>query len=174
MPKKEKVLTEELIIEEIKEFCRQRKTLIIATQSPSEAEPSQPLASYAPFIQDDPGNFYLFLSGLANHSQNLKSHQSEKSRLSVLLIEDEKTSRNLFARKRLNYSCTVSVWPREHPQWQNRVDQFQERFGKTIKVLSSLGDFSLYRLTPIEGHYVRGFGQAYELRDGKFPVLRTR
>ena len=174
MPKREKTLTEEKIIEEIKQFCQQHKTLILATQSPLEAEPSQPLASYAPFIQDDSGNFYLLLSALANHSQNLKSHQSEKSRLSILLIEDEKTSRNLFARKRLNYSCTVSIWPREHPQWQTRVDQLRERFGKTIDVLSGLGDFSLFCLTPIEGHYVRGFGQAYELKDGKFPVLRVQ
>ena len=173
MPRKEKALTEEKILEEIKEFCQQHKTLILATQSPTEAEPSQPLASYAPFIQDGLGNFYLLLSALANHSRNLASHESERSRLSILLIEDEKTSRNLFARKRLSYSCSVSILPREHPQWQKRVDQLQERFGKTIEVLSSLGDFSLYCLTPIEGQYVRGFGQAYELKDGRYPVLRN-
>lgn len=174
MPKKEKVLTEGKIIEEIRQFCQQQKTLILATQSPLEVEPSKPLASYAPFIQDDSGNFYLFLSALANHSLNLKSHQSEKSQLSILLIEDEQTSRNLFARKRLNYSCSVSIRPREHPQWQKRIDQLQERFGKTIEVLSNLGDFSLYCLTPIEGHYVRSFGQAFELKDAKLPILRSQ
>ncbi|MCW8929840.1 MAG: hypothetical protein OQL19_06345 [Gammaproteobacteria bacterium] len=174
MSKKEKILTKEMIIDEIKLFRQQQKTLILATQSPVDVEPNQTLASYAPFIEDETGNFYLLLSGLASHSVNLKFHQNQESLLSILLIEDEQTSRNLFARKRLNYTCTVSIWPRDHSQWQEKIDQFKQRFGKTIDVLSSLGDFNLYCLIPMEGNYVRGFGQAYKLIDGKNPILRSQ
>ena len=174
MPKKERVLTKEMILDEISLFRQTQKTLILATQTPSDSDIQLPLASYAPFIEDSEGNFYLFLSGLAHHSVNLKHHSDTQSQFSILLIEDEQSSRNLFARKRLNYSCTVSIWSRNHPKWQEKVDKFQETFGKTIEVLAGLGDFNLYCLTPSEGNYVRGFGQAYELKEGKEPVLRRR
>lgn len=165
--KKEKTITEESLKEEIRLFRQQQKTLILASQSPD----NQPLASYAPFIEDDDGAFFLLLSGLASHSINLQDHQSEHSTLSVLLIEDEQTARNLFARKRLNYSCTVNIWSREHPQWQEKINTLQNKFGKTIEVLAGLGDFNLYCLRPLQGHYVRGFGQAYELENAVIPVF---
>ena len=174
MPKQERLLTEAMLLEEISQFRQQQKTLILASQSSTASQEMQPLASYAPFIEDEAGHFYLFLSSLASHSVNLKYHQDEQSKLSVLLIEDEQLSRNLFARKRLTYSCTVSIWPREHPQWQEKIDKFREKFGKTIEVLSALGDFNLYCLTPSEGNYVRGFGQAYELKEGRHPSLRNK
>lgn len=167
MSKKEKTITEENLQEEIRLFRQQKKTLILASQSPD----NQPLASYAPFIEDDEGCFYLLLSGLASHSINLQHHQSEHSTLSVLFIEDEQTARNLFARKRLNYSCTVDIWTREHPQWQEKINTLQNKFGKTIEVLAGLGDFNLYCLSPVQGHYVRGFGQAYKLENAVTPVF---
>ena len=167
MSKKENKLTEDGLREEIRLFRQQQKTLILASQSPD----NQPLASYAPFIEDDEGSFFLLLSGLASHSVNLQHHQNEQSTLSVLLIEDEQTARNLFARKRLNYSCTVSIWSREHPQWQEKITALQKKFGKTIEVLAVLGDFNLYCLKPVQGHYVKGFGQAYELNDAVNPIF---
>ncbi len=170
MSKKNKVISEAQILEEIKHFRQQQKTLILASQSPDDSKAQQPLASYAPFIEDE-ACFYLFLSGLASHSVNLINHHNDQTKISILLIEDEQDARNIFARKRLNYSCQVSIWPRDHPQWQEKVDKLQARFGKTIELLSSLGDFNLYCLIPDEGHYVRGFGQAYELKDGKAPTL---
>lgn len=174
MQKKEKIITEKMILEEISKFRQQQKTLILASQSLDVSNEQQPLASYAPFVEDEAGNFYVFLSGLAQHSMNLKSHQDTQSQLSILLIEDEQSSRNLFARKRLSYSCTVSLWPREHPQWQEKIDQLQHRFGKTIEVLASLGDFNLFCLTSVAGNYVRGFAQAYELVNAIKPVLRKK
>ena len=123
MTKKERVLTEAMLIEEIIQFREQQKTLILATLSLDSSQECQPLASYAPFIEDEKGHFYVFLSGLASHSVNLNCHHDKQSKLSVLLIEDEQSARNLFARKRLSYSCTVSIWPREHLQWQEKIDK---------------------------------------------------
>lgn len=165
--KEDSALTKEVIMEEILQFRQQKKTLIIASCSAER----NPLASYAPFIEGEAGDFFLFLSSLAGHSVNLKRHHEQQSNTSILLIEDEQSARNLFARKRLTYSCNVSIWPREHPKWQEVIDKLQERFGKIIEVLSGLGDFDLYCLTPVEGNYVRGFGQAYELKDAQNPTL---
>lgn len=162
--------TTEAIMAEIEHFRQQQKTLILATSSSEH----QSLASYAPFIEDENGCFYLLLSGLAEHSVNLRQHQSEGRSLSVLLIQDERDSRNLFARKRLSYQCNVEIWSREHPQWPVTIERLQEKFGKTIEVLAGLGDFQLYQLTPRQGNYVRGFGQAYELEDARVPMLKDK
>ena len=155
----------EMINNEVREFRRQHATLILSTCSKEH----QPLASYAPFIEDEEGHFYLLLSGLANHSSNLQHHEEQNNPVSVLLIEDEQQSRNLFARKRLTYSCDVSVWSREHAQWDTIIEMMQKKLGKTIDLLAGLGDFNLYCLTPGEGNYVRGFGQAYELAQDHLP-----
>lgn len=163
-------LTVKDIMAEIADFRQQQKTLILATSSSEQ----QPLASYAPFIEDNEGRFYLLLSALAEHSVNLHQHQSEQGRMSVLLIEDEHSCRNLFARKRLSYQCEVDIWSREHSQWQSIIKRLQEQFGKTIEVLAGLGDFKLYQLTPKQGNYVRGFGQAYELDDAKVPIFKDK
>lgn len=163
-------VTIEELRKEINDFRQRQKTIQLA----SCAINNEPLASYAPFVEDEEGNFYLLLSGLASHSANLQRHQAEQSRISVLLIEDEQTARNVFARKRLTYQCNVSVWSREHPQWQFIIDSLQKKLGKTITVLAGLGDFNLYCLIPEQGNYVRGFGQAYELRDAKIPVILNK
>ena len=147
MPTQAKTLTEDDLRKEIQLFRQQQKTLVLASQS----ENKEPLASYAPFIEDDQGRFFLLLSGLAAHSANLYYHQEQQNTLSVLLIEDEQAARNIFARKRLTYSCTVSIWSREHPQWQEKIVALKDKFGKTIEVLAGLGDFNLYCLTPQQG-----------------------
>jgi putative heme iron utilization protein len=161
--------TAEEIIEEVTQFRQKYRTLILASCSPGE----QPLASYAPFIEDEQGHFYLLLSGLASHSQNLQYHEQTHKPVSILLIEDEQESRNLFARKRLSYVCEVTVWSRDNPQWNRIIQQMKDRLGNTIEVLVGLADFQLHCLRPVQGNYVRGFGQAYELKDAKHPILVT-
>ncbi len=43
------------------------------------------------------------------------------------------------------------------------VEQFRIEHGKIIELLSALPDFLIYRLRPISGQFVMGFGQAYQL-----------
>ena len=69
------------------------------------------------------------------------------------------------------YECYVTVLSKELPIWQSIIDSLQKKFGKTIDLLASLNDFNLYCLTPINGNYVKGFGQAYELKDAKYPIM---
>jgi putative heme iron utilization protein len=160
-------LTPEQVNNEVAQFRSQHKTLIIASSS----DANEPLTSYAPFVENE-GNFYVLLSGLAAHAQNLQQHEAMQRQVSVLLIEDEGQTRNLFARKRLTYTCQVSVWNREHPMWDKVIDQMLEQLGKTIEVLAGLADFKLYQLTPLQGNYVHGFGQAYELKKDALPRLK--
>ena len=118
-----------------------------------------PEASYSPSIMDEGSNFYVHVSELASHTSNLR----DSARASVLIIEDESTAENLFARKRVAYQCSALLIERHSDQWENVVYQFEEKFGKIIGFLKTMEDFHLFKLTPTSGRLVLGFGQAYDI-----------
>lgn len=119
-----------------------------------------PHASYAPFVVDEDKTFYLFVSGLSEHTQNLRS----RPHASILFIEDESQTQNLFARRRLTYDCAVSWLERETDSWIAIADRFQDQFGEIIGILRSLGDFEIVSLQPRSGRFVIGFGAAYQIQ----------
>ena len=131
------------------------KTLALATLT----EELKPNISYAPFVEDDSGSFYVFLSQLAHHTQDLLSH----SVASVLLIEDEQNTRQLFARQRITYECQVDIVLPNDQDYELILDSLHHRFGNIIELLRNLPDFILFKLEPYHGQYVLGFGKAYNL-----------
>ncbi len=121
----------------------------------------EPAASYTPFACVD-GKFYILVSGLAIHGENLKTHP----RLDIMLIEDETRSRNIYARLRLNYRVTASVVSTESEEYAKAIDALAARAGKTVALLKTLDDFTLYRLDPVRGTLVQGFGKAFVFEPG--------
>lgn len=141
------------VVEELVVFRRQFESLMLATVD----QQGQPHASYAPFVRDPEGNFYVFVSALARHAATLALGRAE-----VLLIEDEALSSNPFARRRLSFQCRSEVVaPGE--AWEQIMTEFSHRFGNIIATLRQLPDFTLYRLVPEHGLYVKGFGQAFRI-----------
>jgi putative heme iron utilization protein len=118
-----------------------------------------PDASYAPFVSDEDKNIYIYVSGLATHTQNIHNHPF----VSILFIEDEVKTKQIFARRRLSFNCTAKLVERESEKWQQIVDKFQIRFGELISTLRSLPDFRIFQLTPKNGRFVIGFGAAYNI-----------
>ncbi|MCR9924079.1 heme utilization protein HutZ [Vibrio alginolyticus] len=139
---------------EIKEFRQERRTLQLATV---DAE-GRPNVSYAPYIQNQEGYFVL-ISKIARHARNLL----ENPNVSLMMIEDEESSKQLFARKRLTFDAVANVVERDTEMWQQVVGQMKERFGEIIDGLSQLEDFVLFNLKPESGLFVKGFGQAYQV-----------
>lgn len=139
---------------EVKEFCQQRRTLQLATV---DAE-GLPNVSYAPFVQNQEGYFVL-ISQLARHARNL----CDNPNMSLMMIEDEDTSKELFARKRLTFDAVAAVVERDSELWQQVIAQMKERFGEIIDNLSQLEDFMLFNLKPEQGLFVKGFGQAFQV-----------
>jgi len=119
----------------------------------------KPNGSYAPCIMDDNGNFYIFVSQLASHTNDLLHNPS----LSILLVEDEQDARQLFARKRASYYCHSSVVEKSSVHYDVLMDLFEARFGSIISLLRSLPDFVLFKLEIKSGSFVNGFAQAYEI-----------
>jgi heme utilization protein HutZ len=139
---------------EIKEFRQERRTIQLATV---DAE-GRPNVSYAPYVQNQEGYFVL-ISQIARHARNLL----ENPNVSLMMIEDEDSSKQLFARKRLTFDAVATVVERDTEMWQQVVGQMKERFGEIIDGLSQLEDFVLFNLKAEQGLFVKGFGQAYQV-----------
>lgn len=137
------------------------KSLMLSTVTTA----GQPQASYAPFVMTNDGppgatrSFYLFVSGLSSHTPNLKA----TPQAGILLIQDEADTAQIFARQRLMYDCRVERISPQDPQWTAVADRFQVQFGALIEMLRQMPDFQIFRLVPLSGRFVLGFGAAYEV-----------
>ncbi len=128
----------------------------------------KPNISYAPYIRDDKGFYYIFISQLASHTNDLL-HNPE---VAIMLTEDEQNTRQIFARTRVTYHCQVETVTANEQSYAEVLDQFGMEFDGIIDVLRGLPDFILFRLIPQSGRFVMGFGQAYELEGEQFQQLR--
>ncbi len=147
-------------------FPQQFRSIILSTASADGI----PQASYAPFLIDDDKTLYVYVSGLSVHTENLK----QTGRASVLLIEDEAETKEIFARRRLTYECVASPLPRDTPQWQTLIDRFEQTFGQVIGLMKGLPDFQLFQLQPQGGQFVIGFGAAYRVNADDLNRLEAR
>jgi putative heme iron utilization protein len=131
-----------------------RKTLVMATADKNGA----PNVSYAPFVHRAPP-LYVYTSSRSRHTSNMM----ETAKASVMFIEDEARTKNFFARKRFTCQCSAESVARETTEWRTVMSLFKRKFGKVFDMIRPLPDFVLFRLTPHEGLYVQGFGQAFEI-----------
>lgn len=142
------------LVAEVRDFIASRKLLNLASLTAD----GHPHASTAPFLAAD-GRFYLFISDLSEHANNLKGD----SRASVIFNADEGDTKQPFARLRVTFNVEAGIVGRGDTLWQTRIGQMQEKFGPVIDHLKDLEDFNLFELQPIGGRYVKGFGKAYAL-----------
>ncbi|OCT16138.1 heme iron utilization protein [Paenibacillus pectinilyticus] len=147
-----KQLDQELSKLQYLKFTDSLKTVMLSTVDDN----GKPFVSYAPFVKKD-GKLYIFISRIANHFRYMEANPS----VDVMLIEDEASTENLFARQRARFVCNAVNVGNEDKE--DIFELFGERFGKPmINVLKTL-DFSLFELTTLEGRYVAGFGQAFDI-----------
>lgn len=129
-----------------------------------------PLASYAPFAVDSDKNFYIFISTLSHHTDNLL----RTGQASLMLIADEAETPQIFARNRLTFSCQVEALARESEDWPDAAARYEERFGDFFRLVRGFSDFRMFRLAPTEGSLVVGFGQAYTVQGDALDQLTLR
>ncbi|HEY9760995.1 MAG TPA: pyridoxamine 5'-phosphate oxidase family protein [Trichocoleus sp.] len=136
-------------------FPAQKQSLMLSTVNPD----GTPNASYTPFVMDEARSFYVYVSGLSAHTQNL--HTTGK--VSVLLIDDESETPQIFARRRLTYDCNAQSLEAGSAECDRIADLFEDRFGNIIQMFRQLADFQIFKLTPYGGRFVVGFGSAYDI-----------
>ena len=145
------------------ELLASRQSLIIA----SVDEAGEPLASTCPFVRDSE-DFLIVVSGLAAHGKSL----ARGGVVSVMVLEDEQHTRQAFARQRLTFRCRIEAM--SEPDDRRAVfGALQRRFGAVADMLEQLGDFRAYRLRPVEGRFVMGFGAAFRFSGGAFEAMQA-
>ncbi len=148
----------EIDLDEVREDFLSFKSSVSTAQLGTLTANNKPEVSYSPIVWvDDCG--YLLLSELSSHTHNVMNNPL----IGLLLIEDESSARNLFARKRVMIDGHATEVPRDSELYDRVVERFTEQFGETVQVLVSLPDFHLMEVSLLEGRFVRGFGQAFEL-----------
>ena len=140
-----------------------RHSLVIA----SIDDKGEPLVSTCPFARES-DDFLVVVSGLAAHGESL----ARGGVVSVMLLEDEQQTRQPFARQRLSFRCEVQAL--SAPDARSEVfDALHKRFGAIARMLEQLGDFRAYRLRPLEGRFVMGFGAAFSFDGGAIEGMKA-
>ena len=124
-------------------------------------------ASYAPIGVDKKNNFYIYVSELAKHTQNLLENPS----LSFMLIEDESKSTNIFARKRLTINGEAIDLERESEDWYTGIQIMQLRFREHMKFLLDMTDFHLIKIIPKDALLVYGFAKAFRFKGQELSLI---
>ena len=148
------------------EFTRLLQTYHTASLATVSAD-GVPLASYVPVALDEDRSCLFLVSDVAEHAANRKA----APRASLLLVEDESKTEQLFARTRATFNGAVQHVGRESEAWTSASLRYRDRFGKFFDLLSGLPDFHLFRLTPDDVRLVIGFGAAYQVTGSQWETL---
>ena len=147
---------------EMDDLISNMKTVILGTVS-KEGEPN---SSYAPSIIDSNGNYFIYISNLSKHTLNLLDTPS----LSIMIIDDESKTDNIFARRRLTMNASSVIVDRNSDKWNEVIAVMEDRLGETISFLKDMTDFHMFELKPQDGLLVHGFGKAFKLADKDFSL----
>jgi len=125
-----------------------------------------PFSSYAPFVRDEEGRIYTLLSDIAPHAKYLQT----TPKASLLFIEPEEEAVSIFARKRVQFECDVTLIGRD----EGIETRLKERFKESIEMLLRMADFKIYCFQMYQGGAVFGFGKAYDLKREDWRILHPR
>ncbi|CAA6815657.1 MAG: Pyridoxamine 5-phosphate oxidase [uncultured Campylobacterales bacterium] len=152
-------ITKEDAQKELQIFTKNIQSVNLSTVSID----GEPFASYSPFVEDENGNFYVFISTAVQHSHNM----SANPKAHILFIEDEHKTEHIYARRRLYFKATVDRFE-ENDKREEKIHQlFIDRFADKVSFFSMMKDSRFYKLIPSEGNFVLGFGAAFKISDDR-------
>ncbi len=154
------ILQKQQVAQKAMAFRNTFKTLILSTSNTE----NQPLTSYTPFVRFNDNRFGIFISNLSEHTKNLRTN----NKLSVMMIEPEAESSQIFARTRLIYQCTAEFCLKGSDEETLIINSLEKSFGKIMQQLKQLPDFNACYITPSSANFVCGFAQAYSFKPGEF------
>jgi len=155
-----------------KKACAALKQAVTSVHLATVDAAGEPHTGCVPFMWSDEGALLIYVSRLSVHTRDLLANPQ----VSAMIVEDEQDSVQPFARTRLRYQCTVEIIANTEDQYNPLLDAFAEIHGKTVELLRQLPDFILFKLVPIDGIFVMGFGQAFRLSGpemGNFEHVRS-
>ncbi|MEO0454128.1 MAG: DUF2470 domain-containing protein [Verrucomicrobiota bacterium] len=133
----------------------------------SVSEEGIPEVSYTPAIHNEERDFFIYVSEMSAHTKNIRGQECA----SLMIIEDEKSAKQLFARRRITFQCQVDEIERDTEQWEAVMADFEKQLGGVVKALMGMADFHLLRLKPSKGRLVVGFGKAFDVTGENLDVV---
>ncbi|EAK0956815.1 hypothetical protein A0Z76_02380 [Campylobacter lari] len=143
---------------EINDFINEFNSVCIASLS----KDNEVMCSYAPLIKSKYG-FFIYISEISEHFSNIKNNPNN---IEIMFLEDECKAVSAILRKRLRYKCEAIFMQRDE-KFDEIYDEFlsQNNNDESIKMIKNMQDFHLIKLNFKEGRFVKGFGQAYDMKD---------
>ena len=120
---------------------------------------AEPFVSYSPYVEDEEGNFYVFISTAVNHSHNMNATKKAH----IMFLEDESVTDHIYARRRMYFKADAEKFEEDDEREEKIHDLFKKRFGDKVSFFSMMKDSRFYKLTPRDGNFVLGFGGAYKI-----------
>lgn len=145
---------EEQLKMEILDFISEFKSVILGTLTADNF----PTVTYAPFLKYE-GNNYIFISEAGEHFENLKNN----GKLELMFLEDESKTKVISLRKRVKYKAIAEFLER-NAKTEEILDKFQEKEA-AIKMTRTMDDFHLVKLKFLNGRYVKGAAQAFNITE---------
>ncbi|MEM0965090.1 MAG: DUF2470 domain-containing protein [Verrucomicrobiota bacterium] len=158
-----KLSPEQSALHEYEELLKDYKSVMVGSVSASGV----PEVSYTPAIHTANRDFFIYVSEMSAHTQNIR----EQKTASLMVIEDEKTAKQLFARKRVTFQCEAEEIERDSEPWKAAMVEFETELGGVVRALMGMADFHLIRLRPSEGRLVVGFGRAFDVTGENLDVV---
>lgn len=128
----------------------------------SVTESGNPFISYAPFVKLE-NKLYIYQSQMSEHYHNM----IKNPKIAIMFIEDEATTKNIFARARLTFSATATkIDDVSEAVWK----AFEQLEGAEIIQMLQKLDFDMFEIELHQGRLIKGFGKAYniQLKDGEW------
>jgi len=120
---------------------------------------AEPFISYSPYVEDEEGNFYVFISTAVKHSHNINA----TGKAHIMFLEDESVTEHIYARRRMYFKAEAKAFDEDDERTEKIHDLFKKRFGDKVSFFSMMKDSRFYKLTPSEGNFVLGFGGAFKI-----------
>jgi heme oxygenase (biliverdin-IX-beta and delta-forming) len=133
-----------------------RETRIAALGTLHEGETNLAMVAYA--VADDFSAFYIHVSKLGQHTTDME----KDPHVSLLITERDDDRADPQTLARVAIRGVAEILPRTRSEYAEVRNIYLERFPLAEK-LFGLGDFNIWKITPVGGRYVAGFGRAFNL-----------
>jgi putative heme iron utilization protein len=127
----------------------------------------EPFVSYSPYVEDEMGNFYVFISTAVKHSHNINA----TGKAHIMFLEDENVTDHIYARRRMYFKAEAEAFEVNDEREEKIHDLFKTRFGDKVSFFSMMKDSRFYKLTPTDGNFVLGFGAAFKIGNDRKTLL---
>ena len=88
-----------------------------------------------------------------------------------MLIEDEATAQNIWARKRIKFSARIEEISRDDARFEGVCDAIGTAHGEVMQLIREFSDFHLFKISPVAGVLVTGFAAAYQVKGEHFELI---